>query len=97
MNQSWHEEHFVCGGPCGQPLNGQSFYNRDNKPFCAACFENKFAARCGGCGNAIVGSASVALGQKWHPECFKCKECGVPITEESFGVEDNKPVCTKCY
>jgi len=73
MEQSWHEECFVCKGPCKKPLVGTSFYERDGHPYCRADFEQLFAARCAGCGNPITENAIVALNAKWHRECFKCK------------------------
>lgn len=96
MGQTWHEDHFVCGGPCATPLNGQPFYERDGKPYCKKDFEEIFAARCAGCGTAITDKSIVALDRKWHSNCFQCKECKKPITEDTFAVEDNLPVCIKC-
>lgn len=73
MEQSWHEECFVCGGPCKKPLVGTSFYERDGRPYCRVDFEQLFAARCAGCSQPITENAIVALNAKWHRDCFKCK------------------------
>lgn len=73
MEQSWHEECFVCNGPCKKPLAGSSFYERDGHAYCRADFEQIFAARCAGCSQPITENAIVALNAKWHRECFKCK------------------------
>lgn len=73
MDQSWHEECFVCGGPCKKPLVGTSFYERDGRPYCRIDFEQLFAARCAGCSHPITENAIVALNAKWHRDCFKCK------------------------
>lgn len=73
MEQSWHEECFVCAGPCKKPLVGTSFYERDGRPYCRIDFEQLFAARCAGCTLPITENAIVALNAKWHRDCFKCK------------------------
>ena len=55
----------------------------------------KFAPRCHGCGQPIgpkVGESSAtrltALDKDWHPECFKCKDCGLIL---------NSAEGKKCY
>ncbi|KAH8387822.1 hypothetical protein KR093_009714, partial [Drosophila rubida] len=96
MDQTWHEDCFVCEGPCKKPLVGTSFYEREGRPYCRADFEQLFAARCAGCHQPITENAIVALNAKWHRECFKCKKCASPITASTFAVEDNLPLCTAC-
>ncbi|XP_059617876.1 transforming growth factor beta-1-induced transcript 1 protein isoform X1 [Phlebotomus argentipes] len=96
MDKTWHEEHFVCGGPCKKALVGASFYERDGQPYCKDCFEAQFASRCAGCSNAILEKAVIALDVKWHKDCFKCQKCKEPISGNTFAVQDNKPLCTEC-
>ncbi|KAG4065483.1 hypothetical protein HA402_009044 [Bradysia odoriphaga] len=96
LGQTWHEDHFVCGGPCMKPMSGESFFERDGKPYCREDFENIFAAKCKGCEKPISDKAIVALEAKWHKDCFKCKACQEPITANTFAVEDNQPLCTSC-
>lgn len=97
LGQTWHEEHFICGGPCGLGMGGQPFYERDGKPYCKLDYEMLFASRCSGCGFAISDRSIVALDRKWHSDCFKCQNCKRQITENTFGVENNLPMCTTCY
>lgn len=73
LGQSWHEYHFTCGGPCAKPMSGQSFFERDGKPYCKEDFEQIFAAKCAGCARPISDKAIIALDAKWHKDCFKCK------------------------
>eukprot|EP00099_Drosophila_melanogaster_P001426 NP_001097003.1 uncharacterized protein Dmel_CG34325, isoform A [Drosophila melanogaster] len=96
MGETWHEECFLCRGPCMQQLAGSSFYEHDGLPYCRTDFEHMFAARCGNCKAPITENAIVALDAKWHRECFKCKKCKTPITASSFVVEDNQPLCKAC-
>lgn len=54
-------------------MSGESFFERDGKPYCKEDFENIFAAKCKGCEKPISDKAIVALEAKWHKDCFKCK------------------------
>ncbi|KAG4068205.1 hypothetical protein HA402_008846 [Bradysia odoriphaga] len=45
MNQVWHEDHFVCSGPCKKPLSGTEFFERETKPYCKPDFEKLFGAK----------------------------------------------------
>lgn len=56
-----------------KPMSGESFFERDGKPYCKEDFENIFAAKCKGCEKPISDKAIVALEAKWHKDCFKCK------------------------
>lgn len=56
-----------------KPMSGESFFERDGKPYCREDFENIFAAKCKGCEKPISDKAIVALEAKWHKDCFKCK------------------------
>lgn len=96
LGQSWHEEHFTCGGPCNKPLAGTVFYERDGKAYCKDDFEKMFASKCRGCSKPIIDKAVIALDAKWHKDCFKCKKCKKAISSNTFAVDDNMPVCTAC-
>lgn len=56
-----------------KPMSGESFFEREGKPYCKEDFENIFAAKCNGCQKPISDKAIVALEAKWHKDCFKCK------------------------
>nr|XP_022920303.1 leupaxin-like [Onthophagus taurus] len=95
MGHDWHHEHFVCSN-CGAPLGGQEFLELDNKPVCQTCYLEKAGYKCKICGHPISDKVIVALGEKWHPECFKCYKCDAVITDDMFQVENDKPICQKC-
>lgn len=42
------------------------------RPYCSACYADKFAARCKGCLKPITDKAIIALDAKWHRDCFTC-------------------------
>lgn len=72
MGQSWHPEHFICGGPCKKPMAGASFFEKDGQAFCHADYEKLYASKCAGCTKTILDKAVIALNAKWHKDCFKC-------------------------
>lgn len=73
MGKSWHEDHFVCGGPCKKPMSGTPFFEREGKPYCKSDFEKLFASKCERCTKPITENAVIALNAKWHKDCFLCK------------------------
>lgn len=38
-----------------------------------------------------------ALGKTWHPECFACVQCGVPLDLNAFREKDGLPYCEADY
>lgn len=47
MNQVWHEDHFVCSGPCKKPLSGTEYFEREAKPYCKPDFDKLFGGKKG--------------------------------------------------
>ncbi|KAK9863197.1 hypothetical protein WJX84_000665 [Apatococcus fuscideae] len=52
---------------------------------------------CAGCGKGLglwglfpSSEHIVALGQKWHPDCFKCPLCALPIAHGTFAIGDDQ-------
>jgi len=52
---------------------------------------------CFGCKKDIVGRMMEAMGHKFHPECWKCAGCGVPLGTAGFYEERNKGWCESCH
>lgn len=59
--------------------------------------------RCAGCDKSVAfGPAVRALGQQWHPQCFRCAGCHQPLTgascETTFAVgQDGQPYHSECH
>lgn len=53
---------------------------------------------CAGC-NCEIGHGRYlsVLGSVWHPECFRCHICNLPISEFEFSLSDNRPCHKSCY
>ncbi|XP_031117741.1 protein DA1-related 1-like [Ipomoea triloba] len=53
---------------------------------------------CAGC-NAEIGRERFlcCIGVLWHPECFRCHVCNLPISDHEFSVSENRPYHKSCY
>ncbi|PRQ26972.1 putative transcription factor interactor and regulator LIM family [Rosa chinensis] len=53
---------------------------------------------CAGC-NAEIGFGRYlnCLNAFWHPECFRCRACNVPISDYEFSTSGNYPYHKSCY
>ncbi|KAL8476028.1 hypothetical protein ACS0TY_028628 [Phlomoides rotata] len=53
---------------------------------------------CAGCNNEVgQGRYLSCLGAVWHPECFRCHACNLPISDYEFSMSDNRPFHKSCY
>ncbi|XP_077986547.1 uncharacterized protein LOC144440946 [Glandiceps talaboti] len=100
MEQKWHAKCFVCT-ECKKPFDGP-FFQKEGKPYCKEDYEELFMGgkkkpeKCYGCKEKIDTKWVNALGEAWHPDCFKCKGCDALLEGESFYKKDNNPYCSKC-
>jgi hypothetical protein len=53
---------------------------------------------CAGC-NAEIGHGRFlsCMGTVWHPECFRCHACNLPISDYEFSMSENCPYHKSCY
>ncbi|XP_050215833.1 protein DA1 [Mercurialis annua] len=53
---------------------------------------------CGGCNTEIGhGRFLNCLNAFWHPECFRCHACNLPISDYEFSMTGNYPYHKTCY
>ncbi|XP_016163178.1 protein DA1 isoform X1 [Arachis ipaensis] len=53
---------------------------------------------CAGCHNEIgYGRYLNCLNAFWHPECFRCHACNLPISDYEFSTSGNYPYHKSCY
>lgn len=71
--------------------------------YCNKDYEKLFAEKCYKCKRPIVPTEGSnvaaklrALGQDYHPDCFKCEKCGL-ILEDGCYPKNNRPYCLDCY
>ncbi|KAJ7952952.1 Protein DA1-related 1-like [Quillaja saponaria] len=53
---------------------------------------------CAGC-NAEIGHGRFlsCMGAVWHPECFRCHACNLPITDYEYSMSGKHPYHKSCY
>ncbi|KAM7541669.1 hypothetical protein Aperf_G00000011958 [Anoplocephala perfoliata] len=98
QDRHWHEACFVCM-ECKTSLADRPFATKEEAIFCPDCFDEKFAARCDGCGKTFKAAMRKYeyKGGAWHEECFLCAECHQPIGAKSFIPRGNDIICVQCY
>ncbi|CAK8569587.1 unnamed protein product [Lathyrus sativus] len=53
---------------------------------------------CAGCNTEIgYGRYLNCMGAFWHPECFRCRACNLPISDYEFSTSGNYPYHKACY
>ncbi|CAL0322422.1 unnamed protein product [Lupinus luteus] len=53
---------------------------------------------CAGCNTEIgYGRYLNCLNTFWHPECFRCRACNLPISDYEFSTSGNYPYHKSCY
>ncbi|KAJ3112030.1 hypothetical protein HDU96_005033 [Phlyctochytrium bullatum] len=97
LGRSWHPHHFVCSG-CESVLAPESFFEREDEPFCETCFKGVFAATCAYCDGVITEGCITALNATWHPHHFFCSCCGKLFPPGAgFLEKDGKAYCEDDY
>ncbi len=81
--------------------DGESFYKKNDQPYCENCFSKLNSKVCGGCPNIIKpGTSYVKLKDTdYHFECLFCSECKASIGsdgKEFYIDSSNKKFCGPC-
>jgi hypothetical protein len=104
---AFHSKCFTCVA-CNKDLSHDQFILDDQKNiYCTDDWAKKKAYRCTTCKRPIVpaeGQTNAprlrALGKDYHPDCFKCEDCGLLLDTRKKGREcyphKNHIFCLKC-
>ncbi|XP_014018216.2 LIM domain kinase 1 isoform X1 [Salmo salar] len=98
LNTDWHTVCFRCC-ECSASLS-HWYYEKEGRLFCKKDYWAKFGELCHGCNDPITtGLIMVAGEQKYHPECFTCRNCRAFIGDgDTYAlVERSKLYCGLCY
>ncbi|XP_012877714.1 PREDICTED: filamin-binding LIM protein 1 [Dipodomys ordii] len=90
MKRQYHAQCFTCR-TCRCQLAGQSFYQKEGRPLCEACYQDTLE-KCGKCGEVVRDHVIRALSQVFHPHCFTCITCARCIGDESFALDSQNQV-----
>jgi len=106
-NSAFHPECFTCIGCTKDLAHAEFIMDELRQVFCSDCFAKKKAPRCATCKKPIVAGPGQkkaprlrALGKDYHPDCFKCEDCGLVLDARVKGREcypmKNHILCFKC-
>ncbi|XP_074642098.1 actin-binding LIM protein 1-like isoform X12 [Tubulanus polymorphus] len=70
----FHTDCFKCK-ECNTQLSEGEFFLKDGKYYCPSDYQKLFGTRCFVCRKFVEGEVVTALGNTFHQECFKCKNC----------------------
>ncbi|XP_069506412.1 zyxin isoform X2 [Ambystoma mexicanum] len=105
---AYHPQCFTCV-MCGKSLEGAPFIvDQGNQPHCVEDYHRKYAPRCSVCGEPIMPETGkeetvrvVALEKNFHMKCYKCEDCGKPLSieadESGCYPLDGHVLCIKCH
>ncbi|KAK8069165.1 Paxillin-like protein 1 [Apiospora phragmitis] len=89
----YHKACFVCT-TCMEPFASAEFYVLDDQPYCERHYHKLNGSLCGTCNQGIEGQylEDESTSQKYHPQCFRCGDCGQVLRNGYFEV-DGKAYC----
>jgi len=105
--QEYHQDCFRCTG-CNAVLvqqDNMQYFLQGNAPYCARCAggqstqaPNNTSASCHVCGGFIEnGSKMIRYDNRvFHPACFTCEACAMPLPPSEFFIKDGQKLCGHC-
>ncbi|KAF9922185.1 hypothetical protein FBU30_007719 [Linnemannia zychae] len=94
LQGKWHAACFGCQ-TCKKPFPDKSFYVYGDAPYCRRHYHKLNNSLCKSCDQPIEGPCAQTMeGWRFHPGCFCCIECKVPLTDVYYNFE-NQAYCEK--
>lgn len=99
--KQFHQACFICCN-CRRPIPGAYIQESSDSGkegySCENCYQRMHPTKtCVACSRAIVGQVVMNEGRSFHPGCFVCSRCRLPLEGGFFRTEDgNGRLCTAC-
>ena len=86
----YHRSCFVCR-TCGDGFPTAEFYVFENAPYCEHHYHRLNGSLCRSCNRGIEGQyLETDTYEKFHPRCFTCSTCRVPLSADYYEVGGQK-------
>ncbi|KAF9700588.1 hypothetical protein EKO04_001888 [Ascochyta lentis] len=90
LSGRYHRSCFVCR-VCGDGFPTAEFYVFENAPYCEHHYHKLNGSLCNSCNRGIEGQyLETDTRQKFHPRCFTCSTCRVPLSADYYEVGGQK-------
>ncbi|RKP26780.1 hypothetical protein SYNPS1DRAFT_13701, partial [Syncephalis pseudoplumigaleata] len=86
LDGKWHARCFNCQ-VCHKPFPNKSFYVFQKQPFCKYHYHMLNNSLCKRCESPIEGPCAQVLEGRFHPKCFSCETCEVPLTDVYYNFQ----------
>ncbi|KAJ1723849.1 hypothetical protein LPJ53_001860 [Coemansia erecta] len=82
----WHRACFNCQ-ECHRAFPDKSFYVFEQRPYCRYDYHKLNNSLCGACAHPIEGPCAQVYEGRFHPECFACSHCAVPLRDVYYSLD----------